>query len=341
MMELLVEIRKRLGSFQLEVSFSSQSGVIAGLLGASGCGKSYTLKCIAGIETPDEGRIFLNGRTLFDSDRGINLSPQKRQVGYLFQNYALFPHMTVAQNIAAGARYLPRSLRKQAVEEQLYLFRLEKQARLRPRQLSGGQQQRVALARILIGSPAALLLDEPFSALDSTLRWELMLELAERLEAFDGPVVFVSHNQEEVRSLCRRVCILDNGRSEPCLSTEELFSAPRSLAACQMAGWRNILPARWEAEHRVVCMGQALTVDAPVPEGCRAVAIRPEQLSLVNTQGENIIPCHFVSFFNKELVLRPAAGGPPLSLPAPLSSGLSDRAQIFLHLPAGSLLPLL
>ena len=151
----------------LEADFEQEEGCM-GILGASGCGKSMTLKCIAGIETPDSGRICLDGQVLFDSEKKINQKPQKRQVGFLFQNYALFPTMTVEENIGCGVR--DRSLRKQIVREQIQRFQLQGLENLKPSQLSGGQQQRTALARMLAGQPRLILLDEPFSALDSFLR---------------------------------------------------------------------------------------------------------------------------------------------------------------------------
>ena len=156
MMSLVVDIRKNYGKFQLDVSFETGSGHVTGLLGASGCGKSVTLKCIAGIETPDEGRIILDGRVLFDREKGINLSPQRRHVGYLFQNYALFPNMTVKQNITVGVR--DRKAREETAERLIQAFGLAGNEQKYPRQLSGGQEQRSALARILGSGPEALLL---------------------------------------------------------------------------------------------------------------------------------------------------------------------------------------
>ena len=152
-----------------------------------------TLKCIAGIEKPDRGTITLNGRVLFDSEKHINLTPQQRRVGYLFQQYALFPNMTAAQNILCGIRTGSRAEKKETLAALLRPFRLEGLEKKLPAQLSGGQQQRVALARILASEPQAILLDEPFSALDSYLKWELELELGELLGAFDGPILWVSH----------------------------------------------------------------------------------------------------------------------------------------------------
>ena len=148
-MSLSVEIQKRLGEFTLDLRFESEAGMLA-LLGASGCGKSMTLKCIAGIETPDRGRIVLNGRVLFDSEKGVDLPPQKRRVGYLFQQYALFPNMTVEQNLRTAVRKLPKAEQKARVAERIAAFRLEGLEKHRPHQLSWGQQQRAALARILL-----------------------------------------------------------------------------------------------------------------------------------------------------------------------------------------------
>lgn len=189
-MSLYVDIEKRLGVFRLQSKFEVADETLA-LLGASGCGKSVTLKCIAGIMTPDRGRIVLNGRVLFDSEKKIALTPQQRRVGYLFQQYALFPNMTVEQNILCGIRAGSRSEKRSLAAEKLRMFRLEGLEKKYPAQLSGGQQQRVALARILASEPQAILLDEPFSALDSYLKWEL--ELSELLGAFDGPILWVSH----------------------------------------------------------------------------------------------------------------------------------------------------
>ena len=152
-----------------------------------------TLKCIAGIEKPDRGTITLDGRVLFDSEKHINLTPQQRRVGYPFQQYALFPNMTAAQNILCGIRTGSRAEKKETLAALLRTFRLEGLEKKLPAQLSGGQQQRVALARILASEPQAILLDEPFSALDSYLKWELELELGELLGAFDGPILWVSH----------------------------------------------------------------------------------------------------------------------------------------------------
>ena len=245
-MSLQVDVRKSFGpTFALDVSFEVEAAdETLALLGPSGCGKSMTLKCIAGIVTPDEGRIVLNGRVLFDSATGVNLRPQERRVGYLFQNYALFPNMTVEQNIAVGVLGKGKEERARIVARQVAAFRLDGLQKKRPAQLSGGQQQRVALARIMASEPELLLLDEPFSALDGYLRWQLELELTDTLRAFPGGTVYVSHNRDEVYRMCDSVCVISQGRSEQKLSVPELFATPTSLPAALISGCKNVSRAR-------------------------------------------------------------------------------------------------
>ena len=290
-MRLSVDIRKDFGPFRLDAAFTADSDAVTGLLGASGCGKSVTLKCIAGILTPDEGRIQLDGQVLYDSAARINLSPQRRRVGYLFQSYALFPHMTVAQNIAAGAR--DRTGRRETVEKLVRAFHLEGQERKYPRQLSGGQQQRAALARILANEPRALLLDEPFSALDSYLKWQVELELLELLGKFEGPVLFVTHSRDEVRRLCSQVCVLDQGRSQPMQPVEELFEAPRTLSACLLSGCKNVSRARPLPGGRVEALDWGMTLEpgVPLPPNLSHVGIRAHFLRPVDGPGPNRLPC--------------------------------------------------
>ena len=211
-MSLRIDIHKQLGDFSLDVALeaSPNGPELLGLLGASGCGKSLTLKCIAGIERPDRGKITLDGQVLFDSDQGIDLPPQKRRVGYLFQNYALFPNMTVAQNILCGLRWQKdKAARRESLAHMVSLLRLEGLEHRRPHQLSGGQAQRVALGRILVNRPRLLLLDEPFSALDSHLRDRLQLELRELLAGCGLPALLVTHSRDEAYHLCHRIAALD------------------------------------------------------------------------------------------------------------------------------------
>ncbi|MDR1484774.1 MAG: ATP-binding cassette domain-containing protein, partial [Planctomycetaceae bacterium] len=220
-MSLEVEITKKLAHFTLNVSFRTENECL-GVLGASGCGKSITLKCIAGIVQPDSGLIVINGHTVFDSKRKINLPPQKRQTGFLFQQYALFPSMTVRENVEIVLRSRGKTQRKQYTDEILEKLRLREFARQKPSQLSGGQQQRVAMARMLVSSPEVIMLDEPFSALDSFLRLAVETELSEILSLFSGTILFVSHNRDEVYRLCQRMLILQDGTMAALGTTSEL-----------------------------------------------------------------------------------------------------------------------
>ncbi len=243
-MSLYVDIRKKLGNFTLETQFETAEGV-TGILGASGCGKSMTLRCIAGIVKPDEGHIELDGKVLFDAKKKINLRPQERHVGLLFQNYALFPNMTVRQNLMAGLMAEKRDKRaaEAKIREMLEKFELVGLEKHKPAELSGGQQQRVALARIFLSSPRMLMLDEPFSALDGYLRWNLEQELLETLKDFDGPTLFVSHSRDEVYRICDRVCVMERGSSSPVIPVKQLFEAPESRAAALLSGCKNFARA--------------------------------------------------------------------------------------------------
>ena len=197
---LEVQIYKKLAEFDLDVSFQVNDNIL-GLMGASGSGKSMTLKCIAGIETPDQGRIVLNNRVLFDSEKKINVPIQKRNVGYMFQSYALFPNMNVYENISVGLRARKVKDVDIVVQKVMQQFRIFELASRYPKQLSGGQRQRVALARLIAYEPDVLLLDEPFSALDEDLKKDLLQELKSELQ-ISKPVIFVSHDKEEVNYLC-------------------------------------------------------------------------------------------------------------------------------------------
>lgn len=275
-MSLSVDIEKRLGDFRLKVAFETAGGTL-GLLGASGCGKSFTLKCIAGIETPDRGRIVLDGVTLFDSEQHIDLPPQKRKVGYLFQNYALFPNMTVRQNILCGLHdEKDKAKREQALREAIALMQLEGLEKHRPAQLSGGQQQRAALARILVSKPRLLMLDEPFSALDSHLREKLQLQMKELLASFGRDVLLVTHSRDEAYHMCSRIAVLDDGRLLSLTDTKNLFADPGSVSAAVLTGCKNIAAARKAGEYAVDVpeWGVQLRTVQPVRDGLKAVGIR-------------------------------------------------------------------
>lgn len=289
-MSLSVDIRKRLGAFSLDASFTSDDATeTLALLGASGSGKSVALKCIAGTERPDEGRIVLNDRVLFDSAAGVDVSVRERRVGYLFQSYALFPTMTVEQNVVAGVRSGSRAERLARAHEQIRAFRLDGLERLRPAQLSGGQQQRCALARIMANGPELLLLDEPFSALDGYLRWQLELELADTLRAFPGGVVFVTHSRDEVYRMCDRVCVLTNGHSGRTVSTRELFDAPATLAEAVMSGCKNVSAATPVGDHALSCVDWGVTLACErEASGSDHAGIRAHDLRLVEADGRAV-----------------------------------------------------
>lgn len=348
-MSLVVDIKKDFGSFRLDVSFEAEDGGITGLLGASGCGKSVTLKCIAGIETPDEGRIVLNGRTFFDSARRINLSPQKRRVGYLFQNYALFPNMTVAQNIAAGVR--SRAHRDEITARLVRFLYLEGSEAKYSRQISGGQQQRTALARILASEPELLMLDEPFSSLDSYLKWQVELELTGLLASFEGPVLYVTHDRDEVYRNCKQVCVLDRGRSQSSQPMWRLFDNPATLSACLLSGAKNISRARALGDGRLEAIdwGVELTCSLPLPEGLAYVGVRSHYLRPAGGPGPNRILCRVERVIEEifsTVILLATPGGENgysrlrLELPKAEWAALSSPDQLWLELPQDALLPL-
>lgn len=316
-MSLLIDIEKRLGSFHLQVQLQAQDEVTA-LSGASGCGKSMTLKCIAGIVTPDRGRIVLNDRVLFDSAAHIDLPPQRRRMGYLFQNYALFPTMTVEKNILCA---IPGSKTEKgaALSDAVRRFRLEGLEHHYPAQLSGGQQQRVALARILCSQPEVILLDEPFSALDSYLKWDLELKLSDFLENFSGPILWVSHDRGEVFRNCKRVCVLDQGASQGTFTLRQLFHEPETEAAARLSGCKNIVEAV-PAGSAVTLPAWGLTLNCgkPVPADVRQAGIRARHVMTVPEGTPDAFYCTvervIQDVFTTIVLLRPegAASGAPL-----------------------------
>ncbi|MDJ0600707.1 MAG: molybdate ABC transporter permease subunit [Crocosphaera sp.] len=286
--ELIVDIQKKLPSFTLNVSFSSNQ-LPLGLLGGSGAGKSFILRCIAGLETPDEGCIVLNGRVLFDSRRGINVPIRDRRIGFLFQNYALFPHLTVAQNIAFG---LPKTLSslaiRQRVEKQLIAVQLQGLGDRYPQELSGGQQQRVALARALASEPDILLLDEPFSALDTYLRDQLEKLLRLSLIHFPGATLFVSHNLEEAYRICPNLLILDEGQIIAQGPKQDIFDVPQSFRVAQLTGCKNFSRALIQSQNSITALdwGCNLQVNEPIPDDFAHVAIRAHHLIFTELKGQ-------------------------------------------------------
>jgi len=239
---LEVAVRYRLREFLLDAAFSAGDEILV-LFGPSGAGKSVTLQSIAGVLRPDAGRIAANGRILFDSAARIDLPPQRRQVGYVPQNYGLFPHLTVEENVAYGLRAV-RQGRQERVREMLELMHLDGLASRRPRELSGGQQQRVALARALAFRPDILLLDEPFAALDSAIRADLRDELIDLQRRTGLTIVAVTHDLGDAFLLGDRMAVLDGGRVLQQGSREEVFYRPASRRVAEFVGTRNILHGR-------------------------------------------------------------------------------------------------
>ena len=232
-MQLTVDIEKKVGAFCLHTAFDVDTERLA-LLGASGCGKSMTLKCIAGIEKPDRGRIILGDRVLFDAEKKICLPARERRVGYLFQDYALFPNMTVRKNVTCAAKDPAYA------EELLERFGIREVAEQYPAELSGGQSQRTALARMLAAKPEVLLMDEPFSALDNYMRTRMEHEILDIMKDFTGPVILVTHDRNEAYRLAERIGVMEAGRLAELQERKEFFDHPRTVAAARLTGCKNI-----------------------------------------------------------------------------------------------------
>jgi molybdate transport system ATP-binding protein len=238
-----VRLRKALPGFTLDVAWEA-SGEVVVLFGPSGAGKSLTLQCLAGLVRPDAGRVAVDGRLLFDAAAGVDLPPQRRQVGYVFQGYALFPHLSVAANVGFGLRDRPRALRRRRVEEVLARLGLAALAGRYPRELSGGERQRVALGRALAPDPALVLLDEPLSALDLPLRQALREELRGVLREWGTTAVVVTHDFPEAYRLGDRIVVYEGGRVIQAAPRAELLWRPASPAVARVMGLRNVLRGR-------------------------------------------------------------------------------------------------
>ena len=293
-MSLVVDIEKKLGSFTLRSQFETDSGTMA-LLGASGCGKSVTLKCIAGIMTPDKGRIVLDGETLFDSELRIDLTPQQRRIGYLFQQYALFPNMTVSQNIQCGIRTGSRAEKQRQASEQLRRFRLEGLEKKYPAQLSGGQQQRVALARAVVIEPSVLLFDEPLSNLDAKLRESMRDELRALQKRLGITSLYVTHDQSEAMAISDRVVIMKDGVICQQGTPTEIYEQPNSRFVANFIGKANFIDGTFrgmDGENALVEVG-GHTFPIPAPgkmegvqkDGPCCLAVRPESILLSEEEG--------------------------------------------------------
>ncbi|MFR1851383.1 MULTISPECIES: ATP-binding cassette domain-containing protein [Clostridia] len=288
-MSLYVDIEKDLGSFKLKVKFEQEDGIV-GLLGQSGCGKSMTLRCIAGIVKPDKGKIISNGKVFFDSEKKINLTPQQRNIGFLFQNYALFPHMSVKQNIQLGIEKLSKEEKDEITKKYLKKFRLEGFEDRYPWQLSGGQQQRIALARALCLNPDILILDEPFSALDYHLRSNMENELCEILKDFDGNVLFVTHDISEAYRISDDIIVFDNGLSLPKRTKNELFVHPSCMTEAVITGCKNISSCDIINTDTVFAKdwGFNCKIEKGVNENSKHIGIRAHHMKVVEDNSQDI-----------------------------------------------------
>jgi molybdate transport system ATP-binding protein/molybdate transport system permease protein len=290
---LAVDIEKRLPGFSLQLGFRADRSPL-GVLGVSGAGKSMTLRSIAGVDSPTRGRIVLNGRTLFDSERGVNLPARKRRVALLSQSYALFPHLTVAENVAFGLKGRPAGECKQRVSELIDRVRLRGFESRYPRELSGGQQQRVALARALAVEPEALLLDEPLSALDTHLRSQMEMRLMETIENYAGVTLYVTHNLEEAYRISTNLVVLSAGRVAACGPKEQVFRRPPSYAVARVTGCKNFSRAGVSGSGRVEATDWhcTLRVAQEVPDPLGYVGIRAHHLVVSgDAEAPNSFPC--------------------------------------------------
>ena len=296
-MKVKVQIQKNLKEFQLDVCFSGQARRI-GILGASGSGKSMTLKCIAGIELPDTGMIQIEDKVLFDFSKKICIKTQKRRVGYLFQNYALFPTMTVAKNIEAGLK--GNQIEKhRRVEEMIKKFRLSGLENRLPYELSGGQQQRVALARIMAYQPDMILLDEPFSALDVFLKDQLQQEMTEMLADYSGLVILVSHSRDEIYRFSEELLVLDKGRDVIYGKTEDIFANPVYREAARLTGCKNLSNIKRIDAYTVEAVDWGVLLHLKKPVSDRVIAVGYRAHDFIPVWGEREENCISVKIADK------------------------------------------
>jgi molybdate transport system permease protein len=296
-MALEVHFQKRLREFSLEVSFISGDEPLA-VLGPSGAGKTMLLRAIAGLERPETGMISLNNRTVFDAEKRIHLPARQRQVGILFQNYALFPHRTAEENIAFGLSRLPALEREKKVSDvtrRVHVSGLEKRF---PRELSGGEQQRIALARALAIDPEALLLDEALTALDTHLRNQLEQQLLETLSSFGRPALLVTHNIEEAYRLCKKLMVLVRGRIAAYGDTAEIFKRPPTVEVARLTGCKNFSRARIVSDRIVEAIDWGCKLMVPAVPGATVqhAGIRAHHIDFMEAktaagESDNVLPC--------------------------------------------------
>ena len=293
-MAIEVRIHREFDDFKLDVQFQSESRRI-GILGASGCGKSLTLKSIAGIERPETGKIESAGKVFYDSAKKIWMPPQERNVGYLFQNYALFPTITVEKNIGIALRCGKKEKEKK-VRDMIDRFSLQGLEKKLPGQLSGGQQQRTALARIMIYEPDMILLDEPFSALDSYLKEQTQRECLELLQDYPGTVILVSHSRDEIYRFSEEVLVMDGGKAVIQKTVKELFEHPQKVAAAKLTGCKNIEEIVWKDGKHLYVPGWDMVIPAGMGNvgDAQAIGIRAHEFTTERTEsdGELVFPVY-------------------------------------------------
>ncbi|MEI0516715.1 sulfate/molybdate ABC transporter ATP-binding protein [Brachyspira murdochii] len=274
-MSLIVDIKKKLSNFNLDLQFEVKNGVFS-ILGASGSGKSMTLKCIAGIENPDSGYIELDGKVFYDSKKRINIKPQKRNVGFLFQNYALFPNMTVEENIKCGIRDKKINHNIDFIMKKFFIYDIRNK---KPREISGGEQQRTAIARIFVSSPNILMLDEPLSALDYHIKWELEKFISSSIKEFNITTLFVSHNRDEVYRLSDNIGIINNGKFDIIDSKYNLFENPKTYFSALLTGYKNFSKIKILPNKKIECLDWNIIItlkeDKENIENANYIGIRP------------------------------------------------------------------
>jgi ABC-type sulfate/molybdate transport systems ATPase subunit len=313
-MALEVQVEKKLPDFELNVAFTASEEPLS-ILGPSGAGKTMLLRCIAGLERPDRGHVVLRDRILFDSEQNILIPALRRRIGMVFQNYALFPHRTVTENIGFGLHALPREERAARVAALIERTHLKELANRYPRALSGGEQQRTALARALAIDPEALLLDEPLSALDTHLRSQVEAQLQEVFSTYQRPALLVTHNIEEAYRLGERLLVMSRGRVAAYGPKEEIFRRPPSREVGQLTGCKNFSRARMNADGSVEALdwGCKLRVDQALSKQPAHVGIRAHHIDFMEAgkggnAAENVFPCWLVRAsetpFRETLYLR-------------------------------------
>ena len=307
-----VALSKRLDRFELDVAWRAGDGV-AVLFGPSGAGKTLTLHCLAGLVRPDRGRIVVNGTVFFDADAGIDVPPQRRRLGYVFQGYALFPHLTVQENVGFGLRDRPRAERLERVHKVMTRVGLDGLERRAPRELSGGQRQRVALGRALATDPDLLLLDEPLSALDAPLRRALRDDLRRILEASGVAAVLVTHDVTEAYRLGDRVIVYEAGRVIQSGPRAELLWQPASESVARIMGIRNILRGtvvkaspdriqlRWRGQ-LLEAVNSPTHAYLPAPDSPIAFFVRPEYVRLIRKDRGEPDPGHHMNLMSGTVV---------------------------------------